>query len=624
MTLTLKPSRLSLTVSSLFVVLGASPAWSQSTPPTIKAPTVVVTTGTSEKALQNVGFSVSVITAEEIQNSPATVVGDLLKKVPGLEITNTGSQGLLRVAIRGEWSRETMVLIDGQKVIDQKSADGIPLTIDPSNIERIEVIKGPASVLYGTDGIGGVINIITKKADTSRAFTALVSAGADSGNHGYNGSASIGGKAGRFNYHINAAKVHAGDIHTKINPMKGTNFATESVNAHLGFALTDHLNVGVAGEYFDMEFSSAYYRDEVNATVFNVWVPVVSRKKAAVFIDWKEPFAKLKRARFDAFSQKLVKEMASTGPMNVKNLHDQYGMTLQTDWQFTDSLSMIAGYVYNFEQLEANKPADWNYIKGNFHNHAVYASADWWMTDQWVLNYGLRFNRDSVALKMGNRNHYSSNHWLHQASAMYHITPALVVRALWSQGMKTPRIKRVKNQLGYNEKLHPITSDNFELGLRWKNAAWSVDTALFHTITDFEDERAKATGMEASASYTFEATGLEPYIALSWLYRQYGAKDDLHKELMYPQATCTYGLRWKKTLADIQWRVDTWGYSRTHDDTDTGWTIFNATVGADFGAKQQYSVNLGLHNIGDKLYKRGNRAIYQPGRHITVKFNAKF
>ena len=56
-----------------------------------------------------------------------------------------------------------LILIDGQKLVENKSMDGTPLLIDPSNVERVEVIKGPASVLYGSEAIGGVVNIITKK-----------------------------------------------------------------------------------------------------------------------------------------------------------------------------------------------------------------------------------------------------------------------------------------------------------------------------------------------------------------------------------------------------------------------------------------------------------------------------
>ena len=84
----------------------------------------------------------------------------------GVRINNDGGQGIKRAKIRGEDAFRSLVMIDGQKISEQKSMSGSPILIDPAMVERIEVIKGPASVLYGSDAIGGAINIITKKGGT--------------------------------------------------------------------------------------------------------------------------------------------------------------------------------------------------------------------------------------------------------------------------------------------------------------------------------------------------------------------------------------------------------------------------------------------------------------------------
>lgn len=124
---------------------------------------VKVTASRVEKELMDVNMSVSVVTAEEIARSEARTIGELLKDIPGVRINNDGGQGIKRVGIRGENAFHTLVMIDGQKIAEHKSMSGSPMLIDPSMVERIEVIKGPASVLYGSDAIGGAINIITKK-----------------------------------------------------------------------------------------------------------------------------------------------------------------------------------------------------------------------------------------------------------------------------------------------------------------------------------------------------------------------------------------------------------------------------------------------------------------------------
>ena len=117
---------------------------------TVELDEVKVTAGRVEQELMDVNMSVSVITQEEIRRSSARNVGELLEDIPGVRINNDGGQGMKRIKIRGEDAFRTLVMIDGQKVSEHKSMSGSPMLIDPSMIERIEVIKGPASVLYGS------------------------------------------------------------------------------------------------------------------------------------------------------------------------------------------------------------------------------------------------------------------------------------------------------------------------------------------------------------------------------------------------------------------------------------------------------------------------------------------
>ena len=146
---------------ALLTTLGLIPVGSAEE--TIRTSSVEVTATLVERELKDVPMSMSVIGEEQIKQSGATTIAELLENEPGLSLTNDGSQGLVRVGIRGENSFRTLVLIDGQKISEHKSMTGDPLLISPSIVERIEVIKGPASVQYGADALGGVINIITKK-----------------------------------------------------------------------------------------------------------------------------------------------------------------------------------------------------------------------------------------------------------------------------------------------------------------------------------------------------------------------------------------------------------------------------------------------------------------------------
>lgn len=115
---------------------------------TVKSGNVYVTATRIEKELQDVPMSVTVMTSEDIKRSGARTVGELLQDVPGVQIQSDGSQGLKRLSIRGENAFRTLILIDGQKISEHKSMSGAPILIDPSRIERVEVIKACISIIW--------------------------------------------------------------------------------------------------------------------------------------------------------------------------------------------------------------------------------------------------------------------------------------------------------------------------------------------------------------------------------------------------------------------------------------------------------------------------------------------
>lgn len=156
--------------------------------------TFVVTPGRVEQSIQRVGSAVTVITARDIEKSNPTTMAELLRGSPGLAISETGGPGATTlVRLRGANSGQTLVLIDGVRVNDSSSASGEFdfSMISPSLIERIEILRGPQSALYGSEAIGGVINIITKRGSGPARWTAQAeggSYGTASGSLGVSGS----------------------------------------------------------------------------------------------------------------------------------------------------------------------------------------------------------------------------------------------------------------------------------------------------------------------------------------------------------------------------------------------------------------------------------------------------
>lgn len=132
-----------------------------------------------ETPLTAVGSAVSIITAEELEAKQIRVVSDALRLVPGVAVNRTGTIGnQTQVRIRGSEANQTLVMIDGVVVNNPASSSEFDFGhLLVADIERIEVLRGPQSALYGSDAVGGVINIITRKGAPGSTVTASVEGG---------------------------------------------------------------------------------------------------------------------------------------------------------------------------------------------------------------------------------------------------------------------------------------------------------------------------------------------------------------------------------------------------------------------------------------------------------------
>ncbi len=220
-------------------------------------PQVLVTAPTTVPTPQNdVASSVTVITSQEMQDRQQRTVPDALETVPGLNVVQTGGPGgQTSVFIRGTNSNHVKVLIDGIDVSDPSNPNdtfdfGQLLT---SDIERIEILRGPQSGLYGSDAIGGVINIITKKGHGPFKATGLV----EGGSFGtLNQSANASGSQSIFNYTFNIAHLRSTD--TPVTPLdqllpgekrNNNSYDNLTLSTKLGADVNEHLSLHYVGRY---------------------------------------------------------------------------------------------------------------------------------------------------------------------------------------------------------------------------------------------------------------------------------------------------------------------------------------------------------------------------------------
>jgi vitamin B12 transporter len=154
----------------------SSPGSVRGTPPPVaQLEPVVVTATRMETPLKEVAPAVTVITQEDIQQQQAKTVAEALRNVPGLEVEQLGSRGTTTsVFIRGAESDQTLVLIDGMKVNSVTLGEFDFANLTTENVDRIEILRGGGGTLYGSEAVGGVINVITRKGEGTP--TASVSA----------------------------------------------------------------------------------------------------------------------------------------------------------------------------------------------------------------------------------------------------------------------------------------------------------------------------------------------------------------------------------------------------------------------------------------------------------------
>ena len=215
---------------------------------------VVVTATRVETPVEEIASSITVISSKEIERKQKTTVLEVLKGLPGLDVVqNGGVGGATSIFLRGANSEHTLVMIDGVEVNDPispgRSYDFAHLTVD--NIERIEVIRGPQSTLYGSDAIGGVVNIITKKGEGKPKFFLSAEGGSFTT---FREATGISGGNKWVNYSFGLSRFDTEGISTaskKDGNYERDGYENTSLSAKLGFKPMDNLGIDFILRYMD-------------------------------------------------------------------------------------------------------------------------------------------------------------------------------------------------------------------------------------------------------------------------------------------------------------------------------------------------------------------------------------
>ncbi len=497
---------------------------------------VTVTATRTERELFDVPSSAAVVDKRQMEREPQPTIAEQLRDIPGVEVSDGGmGGGAKRVSIRGESPSRVLVLIDGMKVSEQKSMDGSMIMIDPLNVERIEVIKGPASVLYGSEAIGGVVNIITKKGGT-RPVQATAALTGDTSNHSLTPYGALYGTYKGFNYRISGDYSDAGDKYGGSGRISDTDYLQTNLSAYLDYSW-DSGKVGVGYDHFWSNISIPGAQS--GGADVEMHLPKWQRDRFYSFAELDKISNLLKKMKLTAFMQETQKDFwndinvntrISMGPalyanLNVwqhpytKNKQKSYGGNFQTDWTFGQDHYVIVGVDYLYDDLDATDDRQgrtsmqrFNAMTGapmgppsitsthdvfNYDAHqqtlAVFAQDEWTFLKDWTATFGLRQTwirsaLDSTDDPTLDETKSRDSHLVGSIGLVFSGFKDWRLRALYSQGYRYPLLNQLyigtthgsSGRLYPNPDLKPETSQNFEIGARYDGGGLQADLSLYY------------------------------------------------------------------------------------------------------------------------------------------------
>ena len=425
---------------------------------------MVVTANRIEQDLRDIPMSVAVVTREDIRRNPQTSVAGLLQGIAGLSLEDDNMAGARRVSIRGEGSSRVLILIDGVRVSEQKSMNGAAILLDPSNIERIEVIKGPASVLYGSEAIGGVVNIITRQGGPEGVGASMQMV-YDSSNQSLEPSLALFGSQQGFNYRFTGSGLNAQDRRIPHDTLENSAFDQRSYSARLGYDWAKG-NKYLKADRYDVDMDLPDTRQF--PTTIEMDLPTWKRTTYSAGLHLRELGDNLVKLNINAYHQNMGKDFCNhiiaqpdiSAPathieLMTDNDQDSYGGSIKSEWLLFGDHYLVAGFDFNRDDLSATSDdRRWKVLNGftlpggshNFYNYegtvssaSIFVQDEWSFSEKWKLQLGLRqtwitSRLDSSDDPLAITRDVSDHNLVGNAGLVFMPTDALSLRALVAQG----------------------------------------------------------------------------------------------------------------------------------------------------------------------------------------------
>ncbi len=465
---------------------------------------VVVSDSKFELKRENSGKTVIKITAEEMQRNQGRTVAEIINTKSGIEIA--GSRGrdgdVLGVYARGGRGRQVLIIIDGVRVADPStfSAEYDLRLLSPSKIESIEIIKGAASTLYGTNAVTAVINITTKKSSKKKMagnFETSVGTNQTAEDQNYNigsiqNSANVNGTLGKFNYGVDFSNRYKSGLSAAVTPENEEDvFSNYSTNVRFGYQFTERFGVQLYG-------NQTKFRNEYDASLAeapNVGENEQQRVGVSSEFEYGKGSVHLNAAYtdYESMANDTFGESTTEGNNWVLDVYHKY--------VFGEQFHTILGV---------------NYIKDEaiFAEEVDFTIVDPYANVVYVSDFGLNLN---AGARLNNHSEYG-NHFVYNLNPSYVFdTNKGYIKLMGSYATSyiTPNLTQLFGAFGGNPDLEPEENTTIEAGVEFK-----LNNSLRISTVYFDRNETNAIGYDANfttinVADEIDANGVE--VEATWL-----------------------------------------------------------------------------------------------------------
>jgi outer membrane receptor for ferrienterochelin and colicins len=610
---------------------------------------LVVTASRSEHSLADAPASVSVITAEQIKARGAGNLLEALRGVPGLSLNGRQVGGRKTLSIRGAEDRHTLVLIDGRRISSTDDTIGHSDYqygwVAMEQIERIEVVRGPMSALYGSEAVGGVINIITRKGGQQWHGGASVRGelGEGPAGDGHQMSASASGPLGEW-FDLALGVEDRRRAPTPRPENKATSDIEgqdrQSGNLRLGFTPSEGQRLQL--DLLRSEETRRRHEQNTRLPARPYYLDTYDLQRRQDALTWQADWSLLRselrysEAEFEV-NNKRSNNIAPTRPQRLEDrvwdgnlafaLGDSHSLTLGAERreEFLENAGLTGG-------------------SDSALHKALYVQDEIALADDWALTLGTRLDHHAIFGSESSPRAY----------LVWRASPELTIKGGYGEAFRAPTLKQISpNYVGAegphtflgNADIQPETSRSWEIGADWRDEQSAYTATLFRSeikdliyynllrrvgprsIYQYDNiSEARIDGLEVALRRALGG-GFSLASSMTWLDARDRDSDD--KLTGRPEFSATPSLAWQQGAwgAELEWQYigqQTLKNAAGQLKRAPAYSLVN--LSGSYRVDEHLTLRAGLNNAGDlRLEDKSELFGYvEDGRTLWLGLEASF